>query len=286
VKQNEPVKRHDFDRQHAESTLAAEKQLLAHGVGIMIEQSEPRPLRGKIANAMWIAGTVSLLEPASDELCVAIRMGSSMAAGLYKLMDESPGEYPIPLGDGRIATLHNIGVTSETSGATWLDGFHLATIARDGAALAQLSSTPVDKLRRSSSKSDDCVYLWIETLQALYLRKAEAGEKMAAALEATEPSRLKLSSEDWVLNVLVPEIQCMFHLVEQEPEPFNAALHVAVERHKRYWSSAKQKRSPVGLLALGPLACASFAHDFGMAVTVDSDYLPPRLFEGGCRLAG
>jgi hypothetical protein len=278
-----PVKRHEVDRELVEEMLETERRGLESGIKIMIDQAEPRPLPIEIRNAIWIAGLQAALDPGSDEICVALRMAAAMSAGLFKLMIEMPGEYPIPLGDGRRAILHNIGVTSHTSVGTWIRGFYVAAIVRDRAALDQLAQTPVRELRRSPTTSDDCAFLWVEALQAWQRNESGVVAKLQAAIDATDPARLKIANPDYVLNLMVPEMQLLFRLIAREAAPFNEALQFALERHKKYWSGAKQKRDPEGFLALGPLAFAAMAHDAGIAVEVDSDYLPRRLVDGGCR---
>jgi hypothetical protein len=278
------IRRHAVDREFAAQRLAAERGSAELGIKIMIEQSETRPLSSNIGNAISIAGLLSVIAPDSDELCAALRMAAAQSAGLFRLMVATPGEYPIALGDGRRALLHNIGVTSETHVGRWTNGFYLARIVRDSPALAQLASTPIADLRRSSSRGDDCIYLWAEVLELWHENRPGVVPKLQAALEATDPSRLKMSDSGYVLNVLVSHMQLLFRLIAGEPGPFNEALHLALERHKKYWSG-RLKADPEGYLALGPLAFASMAHDAGITVEVESEYLPRRLYEGACRTA-
>jgi hypothetical protein len=277
------IKHHAYDRAFLPELASGERELLEHGIGMMVSQSEPRPLASTIRNALWIAGACTALDPGSEELCAALRAVSSMTAGLFHLMVGMPGEYPIPLGDGRRAILHNIGVTSETSVGKWHNGFYAACIVRDESALQQLASTPVASIRRSPTRADDSMFLWIETLQSYHTQATGTAEKLKLALEATDPARSKGSDPNYILNILVPAMELFLRMIEGKPAPFNEALHFALERHKKYWGSAKNKTDPEGLLALGPLAMASLAHDTGIAIEVESDYLPRRLFEGACR---
>jgi hypothetical protein len=281
-----PIKHHAFDRAFLAELATDERELLEHGIDIMMSKSEPRPLASSIKNSLWIAGACAALDPGSDELCTALRGAAAKSAGLFRLMIEMPGEYPVPLGDGRRAILHNFGVTSETSVGSWHKGFYAACVVRDEAALQQLASTPVDSLRRSPTRADDCMFLWVDVLQSWHTQASGTVDKLKAALEATEPARLKVSDAGYILNILVPAIELLLRAIEGEPAPFNEALRFAVERHKKYWGSAKNKTDPEGLIALGPLAMSSLAHDTGIAIEVESDYLPRRLFEGGCRVGG
>jgi hypothetical protein len=148
--------------------------------------------------------------------------------------------------------------------------------------LDALADTPVHILRQSSSRADECVYLFIEALQSLWKRQPDVGGKLAAALEATEPDRVAASGLDFVLNVLVPEIELLVRFLEMSQATFNEALEFALVRHKKYWSSGQRKLDPLGWVALGPLALASFAFDAELSIAVESDYLPRDWYEGAC----
>jgi hypothetical protein len=277
------LRHHPTDREILAEKLDTERAGIKLGLEIMIEQSEPRPLGANIESAIRIAGALAVLDPGADELCTALRMASATSAGLFRLMLSAKGESSISFGDGRRAMVRNTGVTSETHVGTWHTGFYLACIVRDAAALDELARTPVDALRRSSTTADDCMFLWVEALQAWHKDEAGAVAKLQAAIDATDIEEHEIEFEDYVLNMLVPQMQLLFRLITHEVGPFNESLQFALERHKKYWSSAKQKRSPMGFLALAPLAFASLAHDAGLAIEVESDYLPGHLVGGDCR---
>jgi len=93
---------------------------------------------------------------------------------------------------------------------------------------------------------------------------------------------VQLSDEEFVLNVLVPEMQMLFRLALGEVGPFDDSLEFALERHKKYWSKSNRKKDPDGFLALGALSISSAAFDAGFPVEVESDYVPRDLIENGC----
>jgi hypothetical protein len=281
-----PVQRHVPDSVVAERLRLSEPGLLELGLKVLIEKSEPRTLATSIRHAIWIAGLEDVNDPRSEVPCGALKVASSLSAGLFRLMAEAPGEYPIPIGDGRKAVLPNIGVTSETHVARWTRGYYIATIVRDHGALASLGRTPVAELRRSSTRGDEHLYSWAETLQKFERGDSGTMAKLQVAIDGTDPAVLSEDgSKTEMLQIRVPEMQVFYRLVCQEPGPFNEALQLAVEQHKKYWSAAKRKNDPAGFIALGPLAFACRAHDIGLPVTVESDYLPRRLIEGACRTA-
>ncbi|HEX4454741.1 MAG TPA: immunity 49 family protein [Kofleriaceae bacterium] len=269
-----PIAHHPNDPVDLADLIGGDRRHLAHSDEIMIGQAEPRPLASSIMNSLWIAGGLAVIEPSSAELCAALRSVAARSAGLFRLMVEMPGEYPIPLGDGRRAILPNIGVTGDTSVDRWLTGFYAACVVRDEAALLRFATTPVADLRRSTTRADNCMFLWVEVLQSWQTSAPETAAKLRAALEATDPARLQISDSNYILNILVPVMQLLFRVIEGDAAAFDDALQFAVERHKKYWGSAKHHNDPEGFIALGPLAMMSLARDAGIAVDPASDYLP------------
>ncbi|MFE7099574.1 Imm49 family immunity protein [Streptomyces erythrochromogenes] len=59
---------------------------------------------------------------------------------------------------------------------------------------------------------------------------------------------------------------------------FNQALATALRWHKDHWSREEsQAIDATGLIALAPLALACIAHDAGIPIEVESDYVPAAL---------
>ena len=227
------------------------------------------------------AGCLAVAQPQSDELCHALRIGARAASAVFALAAASD-EVEVDLGGNR-TKLRATGPTDSTDVGYWRAGCWLAYIVRDRPSIQRLTDTPVTLLRRSSTRGDECQYLFAEAFQAFARRTNDWSARLRAALDATDPERISLQDEEFVLNVLVPEMEILFRLALAEPGPFNEALQFALERHKKYWSKGKRKQELDGYLALGPLAIAGMAHDAGIPVEVDSKYMPARLVEGGCR---
>jgi hypothetical protein len=211
----------------------------------------------------------------SPELCRALRVGARAAAAIFTAAVGS-GNVEIDLGEAK-GRMPATGPTDATHPGNWRIGWWLAQITGDRRAIDLLKAVPIDVLRKSSSRGDECQYLFVEALQAFEKRAADWSSKLRAAVDATDPATVKISDEEFVLNILVPEMQLLFRLSAGELAPFDEALLFALERHKKYWSKTSRKHDPDGYLALGPLALASLAHEAGMPMEVKSDYLPERL---------
>lgn len=230
-----------------------------------------------LGTATSYAGYLSAAGDPRAQLGKALGIGAQAAAAIFALAGGS-GEIEFMLGDRRVR-LAATGATSASHVATWRAGWWLAQLVRDQAAIATLAATPMDVLRGSSSRGDACQYMFAEALQAFEQRAADWSEKLHAAIDATDPDKVKLADEEYVLNILVPEMSLLLHLATGNIAPFNEALQFALERHKKYWSKGARKRDPDGYLALGPLALASLASAAGMSISAESEYLPPELYK-------
>jgi hypothetical protein len=272
--------RHPVDREAARKQEAMAARVMKATIGPARER--PSFLSTLLNTAREYAGALAVAEPESPQLCAALRLGAQAAAALFAAASAGSGVVEAPLGDGPPARLPATGATDSTDFANWRSGFFMAAVCRDRRSLDTLGQTPMDVLRGSSTKGDECMYLFAHALQGLWRREPDTAKRVQAALEATDPTRLSISPEEFVLNVTVPELELVFRFLLGEAAAFNEALSFALERHKKYWGKGDRKRDTLGWLALGPLAMASFAHDAGRPVEVESDYLPMRLVHGDC----
>jgi hypothetical protein len=242
--------------------------------------TRPQALSLLVSTARRYAGYLSAKPTKIEPLCVALRTGASAAGAIFALANGT-GQVEVEIGQARVR-LPATGPTDATSTGNWRIGWWLAHVVRDRRAIDQLGATPVDVLRRSSSRSDESQYLYVEALQAIETRSPDWGTRLQRALDATDPERYKLAAGEFVLDILVPEMELLFHLGTGDEAAFRETLQFALERHKKYWTRANRKQDPDGYLALGPLAIASMALQAGFGVEVDSDYLPRPLLEGSC----
>lgn len=97
----------------------------------------------------------------------------------------------------------------------------------------------------------------------------------AAELETWEAvvSAMQLA----VGKLLYPPMEMFHRIVRQDHAGFNRALAAALQWHKEYWSDEERALTIPSLVALAPLAIACFAHDAGIPIEVESEYLPATL---------
>jgi len=105
----------------------------------------------------------------------------------------------------------------------------------------------------------------------------EAGAAIDAAREAWADAGAVL--ERWARDIALPQLEVLRALMDEDQPAFDAALLDAVRAHARFYSRGPEARDPRGQLALELTAIACVADDRGLAVDVDSGYLPRSLVE-------
>ena len=272
------IARHAIDQELAEEGVERKKDVLES----VVQSAATRPpaLNQVLRTAHSYAGYLSAAGGETEPLCAALKTGARAADALFTLASKS-GEVEVDLGTQKVR-LQSTGSTDTTDVGNWQVGWWIAHIVCDRRAIDVLRATPLEILRRSRTRGDECQYLFVDALQALESRDADWSTRLQQAVDATDPEKAPLSDEEFVLNILVPQMELLFRFVKGEIAPFNETLQFALERHKKYWSKASRKRDPDGYIALGPLAIAAMARKAGMPIEVQSDYLQKPLLEGRC----
>ncbi|MEV7182380.1 immunity 49 family protein [Kitasatospora sp. NPDC093679] len=206
----------------------------------------------QVGPALFAAGT-------AEEGPVACRVGT--AGEVRKLPATGPQDY-----------LHAGG---------WLSAFYLAVICREDDRLNRLAQVPVEFLRASGTEFDGYVYDWIEALQHARSGRAQVWDSLVAAVRGTEPENARVAGVELMLKILHPPLELFQHYLRREHQAFNQSLVAALTWHKEYWTENEARSlDTTGLVALAPLAMACLAHDAGMPIEVESEYLPHHLLRG------
>ncbi len=224
------------------------------------------------------AGYLSVADPLSPDLLSVMAVGSDAASILFACGSAEPGAtVSIPLSDGRVIVGQGTGPTDMTYPGNWLRSFWFAVIGRLTSALDILAATPLSVLRASPTETDEYYYRYVDTLAAVWRGDVDLPDRLIAALDATEESQLEIADPDFVLDIIVPQMEILYRMIDSESdsEDFNEALAKALRLHHRFWTrTADRRNDPDGYIAWGPLALAIMARDNGISIEVTSDYLP------------
>lgn len=184
--------------------------------------------------------------------------------------------------DHEVRTIPATGPRPYADAGNWLTAFWLAVVCRDQKRLTQLSQVPLERLRSEEGAYDEYVYHWVAALQAYWLQSPGLVEELTATMQQSHPDVATIAPHDLLQNILYPPINLFYRFLRQDGPGFNQALTEALELHKAYWTTDEERTDdPSGMLALAPLAVACLAHDGGIPIEVESDYLPKHLLERG-----
>ncbi|MFF6824064.1 Imm49 family immunity protein [Streptomyces longwoodensis] len=212
-----------------------------------------------------------------EAVVTALQLGSAM----FTATGVSEGTVQCRIAH-RMRTIPALGPRSYADAGNWLTTFWLAVVCRDQKRMSQLCEIPLDRLRSPDGAYDEYVYHWVDTLQAYWLQRPGLVEKLTATLQTSHPDAVTVAPRDLVQNILYPPINLFYRFVRKDEAGFNQALAEALELHKAYWTADEDRaEDPSGALALGPLALACLAHDGGIPIEVESDYLPKHLLQRG-----
>jgi hypothetical protein len=232
-----------------------------------------------LAAAKWHC----LADPMAEEIATWDAWVTTMQVGSALFISGTATEGPVPcrIGtQGEVKQLPATGPQEYLHAGNWLTSFYLAAICRENGRLDRLARVPISFLRASGAEFDDYIYAWVETLQNAWFRRSETWETLATAINGTDPNAEHIASAELMLKILYPPLEMFHRYQRQDAAQFNEALTKALTWHKEYWTADETRSlSGEGLVALGPLAIACMAHDAGIPIEVESEYIPVALLE-------
>jgi hypothetical protein len=238
-------------------------------------QNRSASLEGAIGAAWDIILRGSVVQPDSPEIPRVIRLGAQAGAAFFRIQEAGNEPIQFQLGDGPALTNQGGVPESSAHSGTWLQSFYLAVLSRDPDLLATLVKTPTALLRLSSTKGPEFHDLFVEATQAVWTGTSDAGERVAAALAATDPTRQDIRTREWDEHWWVPQLQllsCLHDRLDQFPQTLENALVL----HRAYFSQTEQRRKEIwGFLAVGLMVFTTLARDRGCNIKVESDYFLP-----------
>jgi hypothetical protein len=261
----------------------AEDELEGVNRKLGLDRSNPNLLGRLYDEALCYAGYLSVLEPNSPDICKYLKLSAQAVTALFIIATIEPGYIELPVGDGPLISFPAVKPDSETHVAKWCDGFFIAVISCDTDSLDRLCSVPISLTQLSSTRSSKFYYPFAEALQSFYLGRRDAYSFLAEAMRLATPE--DCFEETWPIDsaITVPWMKLLDCVMNSEQERFNTVLQEALHLHKSFWTKDEDTLlTPESYMALGLIAICRLAHEQGMIVDADSDYLPLRFVAGEC----
>ncbi|UXY27234.1 immunity 49 family protein [Streptomyces sp. HUAS TT20] len=233
----------------------------------------PAGLGEAFASAVTLAHAHCAADPGAadvdtwDAWATAVQLGSALYTG------GQPQEGC--LGEDHAWRLPATSAEPPADARAWLDALYLAIVCRQKDRIGRLCQVPLETLRQDDSV-DEYVVHWMETLQAYFSERPmdDVVEKLLATMEKSMPDALTHAPKDFVNRVDYQPVALFHRLIARDHDAFAKALPEALAEHGGYWGESGAPRARV---ALGPLAMASIAYDYGFPVAAKHPYMPAYL---------
>jgi hypothetical protein len=203
-----------------------------------------------------------------DAWATATRLGSALFTG-------APSQ-ECRLGEDLAWQLPAFPAEPPADARAWLDALYLAIVCRRRDLIGRLCEVPLETLRQDDDV-DEYVLHWIDTLQAYFSNSPsmdDVVQKLIATIETSGRDGVTRAPLEFV-NGIDYQPAALFHrLIARDHDTFAKMLAEAVAEHRDYWGSSTAPRARV---ALGPLAMACLAHDYGFPVDPAQPCLPAHL---------
>lgn len=266
------IVRHDHTNPDPARILRMGLEDLAEHRDILAEN--PLSAGMMIAHVVGAAGAASVLgEPRAVQRAFLARAVELGRASFELAYDE--GEVEITI-DGAALRVPATGPTGYTEPATWHTVFGLALALRERSTVDYLASLDVVVMHDSATRVDDYRYAMMVAMQTFW----RGGDWRPHAKEA-----VALSSDSGVggadhVPAVLGQLALLDPIERNDAAAFSAQLTAALEAHRAHWGAKRWSGHLAAQLAVVPLGLAALAHDRGLSIDVESDYVPAWIIRG------
>ncbi|RFU37128.1 hypothetical protein DZF91_34485 [Actinomadura logoneensis] len=273
-----PVARPDFDADRAAKWLAnraaIERDRVEHAFSpSVLVQYRFSAMHGVGSGELMALTFRSVLDPRAEDPAYAegLALASEAHAAAFRLASAPQGTMIAVTLAGRTEELPASGPVGDASDWTYARAVALAWTVRSQADLANLAA--FDSMNLATTLHETTCY-------AHACRDVLLGEDPRPALAE---GLVKTSGDDWWECLSNPRLRLLDRILENDADGFNTALTEALALFTDYYSAGDRVGDPDGQLHFDALGLACLAHDRGIPVRVESDFLPRAIVEGLAR---
>lgn len=225
----------------------------------------------------------ALLERAQNEIYTHMYYGLQFGVNLFKIAMHPDKEVQLKIGSENIIAIGKEKMDYVTYGV-WQTIYYLAVILRDRDALDFLVQIPGNFAKSSKVTFDDLDIAVFEIMKAAWTKNAV--QKAIERYWGLEPVVKTASAvrDKFNKHLTTPSIKVLTAAFSGDNSSFNHELQKALTLHYEFYREAGKKHlgpdDPFGWLSYMLLWVCAFAHDAGMKIEVESDYIPRWMVEG------
>ncbi|MCP2339961.1 immunity 49 family protein [Actinomadura rupiterrae] len=271
-----PVARPDFGAERAEKWLGGRGEYDAKDIEHafspnVLLQYRFRAMKGVADHILMALAFRSVLDPRA-ELPLwqdALAVASEATAAAFRLASVPEGTAITVQLAGRAEELPACGPAGDASDWAYGQAAALMWVVRSSADSAVLAAFDPGDLRRTRKDTND------------YARACHAVLRGEDPRPHLRDLLSKAPSDAHGECLRHPRVRLLDRIAEDDADGFNAVLAEALGLYRDYYSAGDNIGDPAGQLHLDALGLACLAHDRGIPVRVESDYLPRTLIERG-----
>lgn len=259
---------HDLNDPDPRSEIALLKGLMFPAAQTI--QRNPRGTGMLLGQSLRLVGLLAATGADQKRLLQGLGWVKELGVARFTL-GQNPPSVPATLTINRQTFTVPSGASADDKATTWSQVFGAALILRDTDALAQLCRyDPSDFVG-----GYDGYHISIAAgLMAMHTGSADCEAVLAEALKQAQAATM---FPEWGRLHGVPAVHLAAAVRCGEAGAVNAALRDALECHRALCDRPESRHLAQRYLPLLSLGLAAMAHDAGIPITVESDYLPPWL---------
>lgn len=268
---------HQIDRAVVEEKTRISGDFLDQALDSLDERPDllPTVFRREVQLA---AGLVALDEKGA---AAALRRAARAAALLFVHARHPAESTYIALDDKVAVTLSGEIDPTLVNAPAWIEGMWCALAIDDAYAQQWLAAVPASLLEAQGTQHGRYAFAVVEFLRSLVLRDGRHGHWLAEAMEQcdAEGDAPLAATRDWVDRIEFPALNAAFHLLDKDAPGLAKALEELHAQHRKHWQSGENRLAVDGLVSLRGCALRRLAATLGVAIDVDSGYLPPEIWK-------
>ncbi|MEY3444023.1 MAG: hypothetical protein RLZZ519_2304 [Bacteroidota bacterium] len=254
------------DRDYSYEDLAAGKLAIAKNADLL----------GYMAGtARGNAGIAACNELGPDEILKDLKLASSLATTHWSMASGVVDEAEIEI----VGHHYHVSPKKSTafiSIADWKVAVYVELILRSKANLQLLSHAA-----KLVFKQENPIHESAGELEWMLLQAIAEGDDVLAKTEASKlPSLVEVGKELFAKLIQGPQSLVWYAIFCQDQSNFDMAVLAALQSHKEFWGNTSNSQKEYGWISFPLLAACAYAHDHGMDLNVESDYIPRWLVTG------
>lgn len=236
------------------------------------------------SSKLWLLQAVAMrsamyqhaLKKNSEDIITSLQLSAEAGLFAYRSALTYRQEITYQIGDSPSVTLESTSDPRTLYPRVWSWLYWSSTLIRAQGILDELAQLPLDIMENNQNASGPA---YVDELTRCLKQFSTDGvldpQRLINLMEMTDPDNLDSDFRDYTLAIDVPKIELLYRIGAQDETAFNESLSKSLEKHHLYYTSlTDDEDDPDALMSLPLAAICAIAHDRGINIHIESEYLP------------